>query len=160
MKAKRRVKTKPKTRAVDQYSKFVLKDEIKYAHSSLNDTLMRLKKRDKVYRMIRKMAFPCSVRFETYSTSVEFYPPKGGWKDKTQFHKTLASLVRQFGVKMKRSFEEYNGKYLWSARTEKGLDVKLYGAVKPDNCTIIPYQDTITCYKSVCVGDDSEVIVA
>ena len=65
------------------------------------------------------------------------------------FHKTLAILVRQFG-KFNRRFSDYSGTYYWLTTTEKGLSIRLYDAVKPENCEVVEYTETVKRYKSIC----------
>lgn len=156
MTPKRRARVKPKTRAVDRWSKFVLKTELKDAKQSYKQSLENLRKKSRLYRRVRKMAFPCSVQVQVENTSVTFSPPKGGWKDTKEFHRTLARILTQFGIRMEREFESWNGSYVWTGTTKDKITVTLDGAVKPDNCEIVPYIDTVTRYKSICGKEDNK----
>lgn len=107
---------------------------------------------NKVRRKVRKFNFPCELQFDCSGTSVSFFPPAKGWKDDKEFHSTLASIVRQFGVKLERKFSEYSREYFWTGRGEKDFGVTLYGALTPENCEVVEYQETstVTKYKSIC----------
>ncbi len=137
--------------------KFVLKKEITDQRKNLKDTIKSLRLRSRLNNRVKRMTFPCELRYTISSSAVAFSPPQGGWKNDREFHKSLASIVTQFGVRMERNFSEYSGTYTWRGAKD-GFHVTLDGAVKPENCEIVPYQDTVTKYRSVCGKADTKTI--
>ena len=144
-------------KAQAMWSKFVLKSALDNKKKQLDTDLRRLRKESRFHSRVRKMSFPCEVRYDICGAAVTFRPPSGGWKDDHEFHKTLAYVHRQFDIRMERHFDEYDGGYYWQGTTKDKHTVLLYGAVKPEACEIVPYTTEITKYKSICTKADNKI---
>lgn len=122
------------------------------ALKTMEETVKDEKALNKIRRRVRKFDFPCELQFDCSKTSVNFFPPAVGWKNDKEFHTALASIVRQFGIKMERQFSAFTKEYYWVGNGEKDFSVTLFGAITPENCEVVEYQETstVTKYKSIC----------
>lgn len=157
-------------KAKSYYStKFNLEEEKDSAMKELQKKLKELEDKARLHRKVKKISFPCEIRYEVHAycgiDKFEFHAPSGGWNDDKDFHRTLAILVRTFG-KFDRKFNEYSGAYYWQHKTKpkatskrRELDVVLHDAVKPQNCVIVPFEEKVTRYKSICGEENNKLEV-
>ena len=144
-------------------NEFNLEEQIINKTKNFKAELAQLEVEDKLNKRIKKMNFPCEVRYSiiigTDWRLIEFHAPSGGWKDDKNFHLTLTKLVRIFKVRFERKFEETTGNYHWEGQNKKGLKIRLFDAVKPENCVVVPFQETVTRYKSICGEEKNKLEV-
>lgn len=137
-------------KATEQWgSKFNLEEKTKSRRKQFKESLEDLNRESKLHRLVRRLTFTDDVQYGVSTNSISFHAPKNGWASDKMFHKTLAVLVKQFG-KFNRKFTDYLGTYYWVTTTEKGLTVRLYDAIKPENCEVVEYIETVKRYKSIC----------